>query len=204
MLTLNALNILNTQMPSSLLNTKKSQEFDVVVVGAGILGSALATALGKQGKKVCLIERDWNEPDRIVGELLQPGGINALRELGLADAIKGMDGIDVYGYSVFTKDDKVLLTYPENEKGISFHHGRFVMNLRSYALYQENVSCLEATVNDLKWKKDRIVGVDISYKNGEKGVQINAPLTIIADGCFSKFRKYFTPKVPVAKSSFVG
>jgi squalene monooxygenase len=198
------LNDLNQSLPSSLLNTKKSQEFDVVVVGAGILGSAMATALGKQGKKVCLVERDWSEPDRIVGELLQPGGINALRELGLVDALKGMDGIDVYGYSVFAKDDKVLLTYPDKEKGISFHHGRFVMNLRSAALYNENVSCLEATVNNLTWKKDVIVGVDISYKNGEKGVQISAPLTIIADGCFSKFRKHFIQKVPVAKSSFVG
>jgi squalene monooxygenase len=204
MLALNAVNILSQQLPSSLLNTKKSEEFDVVVVGAGILGSAMATALGKQGKKVCLVERDWNEPDRIVGELLQPGGINALRELGLIDALKGMDGIDVHGYAVFTKDEHVLLTYPEKQKGIAFHHGRFVMNLRSFAIYQENVSCLEATVNDLKWKNDRIVGVDISYKNGEKGVQITAPLTIIADGCFSKFRKHFIQKAPVAKSSFVG
>jgi hypothetical protein len=29
------------------------------------------------------IERDWSEPDRIVGELLQPGGIHALSELGM-------------------------------------------------------------------------------------------------------------------------
>lgn len=30
------------------------------------------------------LERDLSEPDRIVGELLQPGGYNALKELGLA------------------------------------------------------------------------------------------------------------------------
>lgn len=160
------------QLPHSIINTHKSQEFDAIVVGGGILGSAMAVALGKQGKKVCLIERDWNEPDRIVGELLQPGGIKALRTLGLEDAILGMDGINVYGYAVFTKDDQVLLTYPDKEQGIAFHHGRFVMNLRSFALYQENVSCLEATVNDLKWKNNCIVGVDVSYKNGEKGVQV--------------------------------
>jgi hypothetical protein len=28
-------------------------------------------------------ERDWSEPDRIVGELLQPGGVLALKELSL-------------------------------------------------------------------------------------------------------------------------
>ena len=36
-----------------------------------------------QGRQVLLIERDWSEPDRIVGELLQPGGVQALQRLGL-------------------------------------------------------------------------------------------------------------------------
>ena len=30
-----------------------------------------------------LLERDLSEPDRIVGELLQPGGFRALKKLGL-------------------------------------------------------------------------------------------------------------------------
>lgn len=32
-------------------------------------------------------ERDWKEPDRIVGELLQPGGIDALRKLNMLGTI---------------------------------------------------------------------------------------------------------------------
>ena len=39
--------------------------------------------LARDGRRVCLIERDMSEPDRIVGELLQPGGYNALKKLGL-------------------------------------------------------------------------------------------------------------------------
>ena len=38
-----------------------------------------------------LLERDLAQPDRIVGELLQPGGYLALRRLGLADAVLGID-----------------------------------------------------------------------------------------------------------------
>ena len=98
---------LNQKLPNAILNTYKSDEFDVVVIGGGILGCAMAVALGKQNKNVCLIERDWKEPDRIVGELLQPGGINALRELGLEDAVEGIDGIQVRGYAVFAQDDQV-------------------------------------------------------------------------------------------------
>ncbi len=56
---------------------------DVVVVGAGILGCAVAVALGKQGRSVILLEKSLKEPERIVGELLQPGGVAALEKLGL-------------------------------------------------------------------------------------------------------------------------
>lgn len=37
----------------------------------------------QDGRRVHVIERDLNEPDRIVGELLQPGGYLKLTELGL-------------------------------------------------------------------------------------------------------------------------
>ena len=38
-----------------------------------------------------LLERDLAQPDRIVGELLQPGGYLALKRLGLAGAVLGID-----------------------------------------------------------------------------------------------------------------
>ncbi|RWV88770.1 hypothetical protein GW17_00049111, partial [Ensete ventricosum] len=56
---------------------------EVIIVGAGVAGSALAYTLGKDGRSVHVIERDLSEPDRIVGELLQPGGYLKLLELGL-------------------------------------------------------------------------------------------------------------------------
>lgn len=59
------------------------EEYDLIIVGAGILGCAAAKAFGSDNRKVLLLERDLSEPDRIVGELLQPGGMNALKELGL-------------------------------------------------------------------------------------------------------------------------
>jgi squalene monooxygenase len=58
-------------------------EADIVIVGAGIVGCAAAVAFGKQGRSVILLEKSWKQPDRIVGELLQPGGVNALEKLGM-------------------------------------------------------------------------------------------------------------------------
>jgi squalene monooxygenase len=64
------------------------EEYDLIIVGAGILGCAAARAFGSDNRKVLLLERDLSEPDRIVGELLQPGGMNALKELGLEGLFK--------------------------------------------------------------------------------------------------------------------
>ncbi len=66
------------------LNPKLGEwDSDVLIVGSGILGSAMAVTLARDGRKVTVIERDLKEPDRIVGELLQPGGRRALENLGL-------------------------------------------------------------------------------------------------------------------------
>jgi squalene monooxygenase len=108
---------------------------EAIIVGAGILGCTLAIALAKQGRSVILIERDMSEPDRIVGELLQPGGVKALSELGLRSCLEGIDAIPEYGYQVIYKDEKVLIPYlgqdAVSREGRSFHHGRFVNNLRN-------------------------------------------------------------------------
>lgn len=65
--------------------------YDVIVVGMGICGSSLSFALGSQGKRVLAFERDMSVPDKIIGELLQPGGVNSLTRLGLADCLHGID-----------------------------------------------------------------------------------------------------------------
>ena len=89
----------------------------------------------KDGRKVLCIERDMREPDRIVGELLQPGGVGHLTRLGLKNTLEGIDAATIEGYSVFTPEDKVKIPYPMDSEGKpylgrAFHHGRFIMNLR--------------------------------------------------------------------------
>lgn len=68
------------------LRRREHHEADIVIVGAGIAGCAAAVAFGKQGRSVILLEKSLKEPDRIVGELLQPGGVEALEKLGLRGA----------------------------------------------------------------------------------------------------------------------
>ena len=61
---------------------------DVAIVGAGVAGSAAAHAFAKTGRRVVVIERDMSEPNRIVGELMQPGGVHQLEQLDLEHAME--------------------------------------------------------------------------------------------------------------------
>lgn len=92
--------------------------YDVVIVGAGIAGCPLAVSLAQGNKKVLLIERDLSEPDRIVGELLQPAGVSYLRSLGLGWTLEGIDAQRVEGYGIFYNGDTTGFTYPETTESM--------------------------------------------------------------------------------------
>lgn len=95
-----------------LLNADSSVTYDAIVIGAGVIGPCVATGLARKGKKVLIVERDWDMPDRIVGELMQPGGLRALRSLGMIQSINNIDAYPVTGYTVFYNGEKVDIPYP--------------------------------------------------------------------------------------------
>ncbi|CAG8984099.1 hypothetical protein HYALB_00010599 [Hymenoscyphus albidus] len=199
-------------------------EADVVVVGAGVFGCAVAFALANQGRSVLLLERWMKEPDRIVGELLQPGGVSALKKLGLEDCLEGIDAVTVKGYDVIYYGTEVLIPYPENAgtdgtkasqiekgrrpEGKCFHHGRFISQLRKACARQPNITIVETEVTDTinSTFTSQILGVESRTTNPETGEKVAdfyfGQLTIIADGYASKFRKQLIGKAPIVKSKF--
>ncbi|GFP88686.1 squalene monooxygenase [Phtheirospermum japonicum] len=185
-----------------------SGDTDIVIVGAGVAGAALACTLGKDGRRVHVIERDLTEPDRIVGELLQPGGYLKLVELGLQDCVSEIDAQQVFGYALYKDGASTRLSYPlekfeSDVSGRSFHNGRFVQRMREKAASIPNVRIEQGTVTSLIEEKGTIKGVQYKTRNGHE-VSAYAPLTIVCDGCFSNLRRSLcTPKVEIP-SCFVG
>ncbi|XP_027090957.2 squalene epoxidase 3 [Coffea arabica] len=180
---------------------------EIIIVGAGVAGAALACSLGKDGRRVLVIERDLSEPDRIVGELLQPGGYLKLVELGLEDCVEGIDAQRVYGYGLFKDDKRTKVSYPlENYRsdvsGRSFHNGRFIQRMRVKAAKTPNVRLEQGTVTSLIEENGTVKGVNYKTKVG-KQITAYAPLTIVCDGCCSNLRRSLcNPKVDIP-SSFV-
>uniref|UniRef100_A0A8C5ANL6 Squalene monooxygenase n=1 Tax=Gadus morhua TaxID=8049 RepID=A0A8C5ANL6_GADMO len=186
------------------------EEPDIVIVGAGVLGSAMAAVLARDGRSVTVIERDLQEPDRIVGELLQPGGLKALQELGLEDTVEGLDAHVVKGYVIHDQETntEVEIPYPQQDEkilcGRAFHHGRFIMGLRRAAQAEPNVTFIEGSVTSLQEHNGGVTGVRYKDKLTGETMEIHAGLTVVADGCFSKFRKSLVSGKAQISSHFVG
>jgi squalene monooxygenase len=177
------------------------EPFDVVIIGAGTAGSAMVHALATIPRPkpwtIALIERSFSEPDRIVGELLQPGGVQALRELGMLSSLNGIGAMPVEGYNLIKGTQSVQVSFPEGEAGRCFHHGRFVMGLRRIALQNENVTAIQGNATRLIECPitQRVLGVDVVLKvsadasgTRQGKLAVYGGLVIVADGCFSNFR----------------
>ena len=212
------------ELSPTALRRIRHHESDVLIVGAGILGTALAITLARSPhfRSVTLLEKSLKEPNRIVGELLQPGGVSALKDLGLEHCLDGIDSVRVKGYEVIYYGQGVEIVYPNNAvrsqkpkidamerpdlrpEGRSFHHGRFIRRLREVAMSEQNVSVVESTVTEVVKCEHtgQILGVQC-LTNCEKDVYFGQ-LTVLADGYASKFRKQYIPRSVVSRSRFWG
>ncbi|OIT38388.1 squalene epoxidase 3 [Nicotiana attenuata] len=201
-------NVISSNLINGECKLEKGSDADIIIVGAGVAGAALAHTLGKEGRRVLVIERDLTEPDRIVGELLQPGGYLKLIELGLEDCVEDIDAQRVVGYALFKDGKSTNVSYPlenfhSDVAGRSFHNGRFIQKMREKAATLPNVRLEQGTVTSLIEENGSVKGVQFKTKAGQE-LKAHAPLTVVCDGCFSNLRRSLcNPKVDIP-SCFVG
>ncbi len=67
-------------------------DYDLIVVGGGIGGSALSVVMARAGVKVLLLEASEAYEDRVRGEWIAPWGVTEVRRLGLYDLLMGAGG----------------------------------------------------------------------------------------------------------------
>jgi len=66
--------------------------YDLIIVGGGIGGSALAIVMARAGRKVLLLEKSEHYEDRVRGEWIAPWGVTETRRLGLYDLLMSAGG----------------------------------------------------------------------------------------------------------------
>lgn len=177
---------------------------DIIVVGGGVGGAIFAAHPDHADKKIIVIERSLKEQDRIVGELLQPGGHRALKKMNLDFLTKGIDAVPVNGYGVYHQNESFEMIYPEevNLPGLGFRNGKFVKKAQDHLATLDNVTIIEGNVGSLIKENNRVVGVNAKV-NKEDQV-FKAPLTIVSDGAMSIFRDELSSHKKKINSFFVG
>jgi 2-polyprenyl-6-methoxyphenol hydroxylase-like FAD-dependent oxidoreductase len=63
------------------------EQREIVIVGGGMVGSALALALSRRSIPCTVLERAEAPLDLLRGELIQPAGVDILQELGVRDQV---------------------------------------------------------------------------------------------------------------------
>lgn len=190
-------------------STEHNDLFDICIVGAGMAGATIAAYLAPKGIKIALIDREYTEKRRIVGELLQPGAVETLKKMGLDHLLEGFDAQPVYGYALFNNDKNFSISYNSDDStdyhGIGLHNGRFLQKIREDVLKNETVTQIHGTVSELlENEKNIVTGVKYREKHTREYKTVNAKLTITSDGFFSSFRKDLSNNVKTITSFFIG
>jgi 2-polyprenyl-6-methoxyphenol hydroxylase-like FAD-dependent oxidoreductase len=162
---------------------------DVLVIGGGFTGMALAAAFAN-GRRNILVLEARNGPDpRFRGELIHPPGVRELDTLGFLSEMRKAGGEEVRGFAVVPAADRdaVELPYepPPNGPGMGYamDHQHMVDVMRSVVAKLPRVEIRTGErATDVIREHGRIVGV--KTQNGE----FRANLTLIAEGRLSKLR----------------
>jgi kynurenine 3-monooxygenase len=166
-----------------------TKEKDIVIVGAGLVGSLLSIYLARRGYKVHLYERRGDmrkekmSAGRSINLALSDRGLLALEKVGLADEIRKI-AIPMHGRHIHNLDGSTAFQ-PYGKEGQFINSvSRATLNMKLMDLAEENGVRIsfDQPLQSIDWKEDKIV---FENPGNEKQRPFNAGLVFGADGAFS-------------------
>jgi menaquinone-9 beta-reductase len=164
--------------------------YDLITVGGGLGGAALAAAMAKAGKRVLVLERETEFRDRVRGEGMFGWGVVELQALGLFDRLRKSCGHDLPYWTMYfgpqvTKRD-VRDTTPQRVPMMSFFHPAMQECLLA-AAREDGAEVRRGVVvtNVAPGKPPRV-----TVEDAGKSAELTARLVVGADGRTSSTRKW--------------
>jgi 2-polyprenyl-6-methoxyphenol hydroxylase-like FAD-dependent oxidoreductase len=167
-------------------------DYDIVTVGGGLGGAALAKAMAERGARVLVLEREVKFKDRVRGEGMTPWGSGEARELGIYDLLVGTCGHEVPWWDMCIGPMVIMhrempATTPQGLPTLAFYHPNMQETLlaaagQAGAEVRRGVRAKSVTLG--KPPSVEVEGVDGKVET------INARLVVAADGRGSLARKW--------------
>ncbi len=178
---------------------------DVVIVGAGIAGLALAYELQKRKISTLLLDRRRSVDTIPRGITFQPNGLEALEKIGVLDNVRQMGSankvLEVRGWNqeVLLEADYGLLEHPQNY--ILTVNATEVESILGYRAENSGAEMIwEAHFQETIWNSGIAEGV--RYELADGGLdEIKASVIVGADGPQSRVRESIGSRTKIRKYS---
>ena len=170
------------------MKAQNKMDAEVIVVGAGPSGSAVAALLAREGVRILLLDKAVAPPPKVCGEYLSPGCLPILDRLGALKSIRDAGARPLYGMLIHSPRGRTLRApYPErpNVEETPFHAlsvRRTVLDPLLLDLAAKNGAIFESgfQASGVLWQDGRVAGIE-GRLQGRLATRC-APLVVGADG----------------------
>ncbi len=182
--------------PHYLCVSSAAQNFDAIIVGARVAGSAAAIMLGRKHLKVLLVDKSAFPSDTISTHIVLAGGTQVLDRLGMLETLERLGGVRFcsmrtvgpgFDYSAQLENSKDL-------RGLCLTRDKMDSAMADAARSIECVAMREQfRVTDIVVNDGVIAGIRGEDSSGTHVFE--APLVIAADGLRSTFARLAAEKI---------
>ncbi|HMB89403.1 MAG TPA: geranylgeranyl reductase family protein [Rhodothermales bacterium] len=167
--------------------------YDAIIIGAGPGGTTAATYMADAGLRVLLLDKDRFPRDKICGDAISGKSVDVLRDLGVVERVMEAGSQASWGITFGAPSGEVVsIPFTKDEDRSvppTFVCPRttFDQILFERARATEAEIWQEATVEDLLWEGEQVVGVRVKRTGHGKPerLDVRAPLVVGADGAYS-------------------
>jgi menaquinone-9 beta-reductase len=161
-------------------------DYDIVIVGGGLGGSALAKVMAENGKRTLLLEKEMQFRDRVRGEGLVPWGGAEAVQLGCYRLLCDSCAFEKRWLLGSGPDRDLIATTPQKLPFLTFYHPEMQERMLKSAIDAG------ADVRRGALVRSVVVGVPprVQFETDAGGVQVEARLVVGADGRGSAVRRW--------------
>jgi geranylgeranyl reductase family protein len=169
---------------------------DVIVVGGGPAGSAMAWALARRGVRVAVVERATFPREKVCGDFVEPAGLRILEAMGCWEALEVSSPLPITATRVYFGPRLVYrgaVPYYQAEHSLP-PYGYVVPRHVLDTLLMQRARAVSATVYEgcaaaKIWREDGLVHVGV--RAGKTSFTLHSRLIVGADGAESIVARTF-------------